>query len=292
MRPVDFTLHSPATAAEAVALASTHGEDAVVLAGGQSLMPLLNMRLVRPSHVIDLSQATELAYIRDGHDGSVRIGAMSRQCQLIESRLARSAAPLLAHAAGFVGQPSTRTRGTVGGSVAFGSNVSEICVALLSVGATIGVRSHEGEKRIGADAFFVDYLTTALPKAGLVTEIAVVAMRARSAWGFAELKLRACDFPIVIAAVVVERDAHGICRESRIALGGVAATPVRSTAAEAALVGRPLDRESIDTACAAAVAVLDPPSDLHASADYRRRAAAVKLRAALEDAARHTGEAP
>ncbi len=285
MRPVDFTLHSPRTATEAVALLGGLGGDTVVLAGGQSLVPLLNMRLVRPTHVVDLGQVRELDYIRQREDRVLTIGAMTRQRHLASSSTVRSIAPLLAHSAGFAGQPSTRSRGTVGGSVAFGSSVSEICVALLALDGEIEVRGDGATRRIAAERFFVDYLTTALAPRELVAEIAVPLAPPRSAWGFSELKLRACDFPIVVAAAVLTSDRGGVCRHARVALGGVAVMPVRSPAAEAALIGRALDTARLDEATRLACAELAPPTDLHAPADYRRRAAAVHLRLALEGAA-------
>jgi aerobic carbon-monoxide dehydrogenase medium subunit len=289
VRPVDFTLHMPRTATEAVALLGGMGDDAVVLAGGQTLMPLLNMRVVRPTHVVDLGQVRELDYIRRREDGALTIGAMTRQRQLANSGTARSIAPLLAHSASFVGQPSTRSRGTVGGSVAFGSNVSEICVALLALDGEIGVQA-KAARRIAAERFFVGYLTTALAPGELVAEIAVPVGRPRMGWGFSELKLRACDFPIVVAAVVLASDAGGVCRHARVALGGVAMTPIRSPAAEEALIGRPVDVARLEEATRLAHADLSPPTDLHAPADYRRRAAAVHLRLALGHAAQSLKE--
>ncbi len=291
MRPVDFTLHSPATRAEALALLSELGEDAVVLAGGQSLVPLLNMRLVRPTDVIDLSRVGDLVFIRHAPEGSLAIGAMTRQRELVESATARAACPLLAEAARHVGQPSTRSRGTVGGSLAFGSNVSEICVTSLALEATVSLRTVNGERKIAAAEFFVDYLAPDLATGELVTEVEIAPSPAGSAWGFSELKLRACDFPIVVAAAVLASDDDGNCRTARIALGGVASIPVRSRAAEEALTGRPLDAKTIAAATAAGIAELRPPDDLHAPAEYRLRAATFQLRRTLDQAVQRLREA-
>jgi CO/xanthine dehydrogenase FAD-binding subunit len=284
MRPVDFALHSPATTAEALALLSELGDEAVVLAGGQSLMPLLNMRLVRPRDVIDLSRLGDMVFIRHAPEGSLAIGAMTRQRELVDSATARAACPLLTEAARCIGQPSTRSRGTVGGSLAFGSNVSEICVTSLALDARVSVRTVNGERRIPAADFFVDYLTPDLAPGELVTEFEVPQSPAGSAWGFSELKLRACDFPIIVAAAVLTSGDDGVCRMARVALGGVASTPMRSSAAEEALTGRRLDANTIAAATRVGIAELRPPDDLHAPADYRLRAATVHLRRALDHA--------
>jgi carbon-monoxide dehydrogenase medium subunit len=187
---------------------------------------------------------------------------------------------LLGHAAGFVGQPQTRSRGTVGGSLALGSSFSELCVCLLALDGSVQVESTRGSRRIEGTELFASYLETHLAEDEILTAVRYPTSSRPVRWGFSELKFRGCDFPIVIAAVVLGMDGD-ICTSARIAVGGTSSTPTRVLDAETDLVGRRVDDEAIAHAAGLAEAAADPMHDLHAPADYRKRAAAVQVTRAL-----------
>lgn len=277
MRPVAFDLVLPSRLDEA--LAALDGDPGVVLlAGGQTLTPLLNMRVVRPERVVDLSGIEALRGLRVDGDELV-IGAMTRQAAL-ESPIVREACPLIAHFAPHIGQPHTRTVGTVGGSIALGSSVAQLCVALLALDGRVRVEARGGGRWIEASRLFTGYLSTALEPGEILSEVRVPVTGPDTRWGFAEVKFRACDFPILVAIAVLElRD--GRCVEARVAVGGVASAPVRLEAVEAELVGGPVDDAAIARASEAAGAAVSPSGDLRASAAYRRRGVGSQVAAAL-----------
>jgi len=280
MRPAPFALEMPQTLSEAVALLGDQGDDALVLAGGQSLMPMLNMRIARPDRLIDLGGVAELRSIT-ASDGELVIGSMTRHEELETSESIAQGLGLLGHAAGFVGQPQTRSRGTLGGSLALGSSFSELCVCLLALGGSVLVESIRGSRRIDGVDLFTEYLGTSIAEDEILTAIRYPTLDRQVRWGFSELKFRGCDFPIVIAAVVLEMDG-GLCTSARIAVGGASSTPIRVLAAETDLAGRPVDDAAIAHVAALAEASADPMHDLHAPADYRKRAAAVQVTRALQ----------
>jgi carbon-monoxide dehydrogenase medium subunit len=279
MRPAPFALEMPQTLAEAVALLADHGDDALVLAGGQSLMPMLNMRIARPDRLIDLGGISELRSIT-ASDDEVLIGSMTRHEELEISESIAHTLGLLGHAAGFVGQPQTRSRGTLGGSLALGSSFSELCVCLLALGGSVLVESIRGSRGIEGVDLFTEYLGTSIAEDEILTTIRYPSLDRQVRWGFSELKFRGCDFPIVIAAVVLEMSGD-VCTSARIAVGGASSTPIRVPDAERDLIGRPVDESAIAHSAALVEAAADPMHDLHAPADYRKRAAAVQVTRAL-----------
>ena len=272
---------------EAVNLLADRGDEALVLAGGQSLMPMLNMRIARPDRLIDLGGIAELRSINVSGTRVV-IGAMTRHEELETSETIVQSLGLMAHAAGFVGQPQTRSRGTLGGSLALGSSFSELCVCLLALGGGVVVESLSGSRTINGVDLFTDYLGTSIAEDEILTAVHLAPIAPTARWGFSELKFRGCDFPIVIAAVVVEL-VGDVITSARIAVGGAASTPIRVRAAESDLLGQPLDEQAIQHVAALVEAEADPMHDLHAPADYRRRAAAVQVTRALHMA--RTGRA-
>lgn len=279
MRPAPFALEQPEEIEEVLRLLDTHGDDATLLAGGQTLIPLLNMRIARPDVLIDLDRVSGLqSFALD--DGEVAIGAMTRQADLETSPVLEQACPLVRHLARFIGQPQTRSRGTVGGSIALGSTVAELCVALLALGGRVRVRRSTGERWIESEDLFAGYLTTSLDPGEVVIEIRFPIIPKGVWWGFSELKLRACDFPIVVAAAVVTMEG-GTCVEARIAVGGLDATPVRVETAEAELVGAELNEDVLRRAAARTAEVARPMGDLHAPPWYRARVAGGQVLAAL-----------
>jgi CO/xanthine dehydrogenase FAD-binding subunit len=278
MRPAPFALVSPQTLNEVIELADQQDVDTVLLAGGQTLIPLMNMRIVRPDRVIDLSGVSELSGISvTGED--VVVSAMTRQAELRAPSVLQ-ASPLLHYVTRFVGQVQTRSRGTVGGSIALGSSVGELCVTLLALDGRLRVDRPDGPRWIESANFFIDYLTTAIGPGEILTEVRFPTLGDSARWGFSELKLRACDFPIVVAVAILQFDGDA-CTDARIAMGGVDAIPVRVAAAELELVGGPVAEGDVQRAAARLEEDISPGGDLHASADYRRRVASSQLVRAL-----------
>jgi len=240
-----------------------------VLAGGQSLVPMLNMRLVRPARLVDINAVPGLADIRARDDGGLALGALTRHTALVTSRLVHEHAPLLAAAARHVGHRAIRNRGTLGGSLAHADPAAELPAALLALDARVVVAGPSGPRQIALDDFVLGALTTALAADEIVTEIDVPPAR-HAGWGFAEVARRAGDFALTGVAAVLHGN-RGRCTAARLVAFGADERPVRLSAAEDALIGGARAEES------AAVAALDcrPPADVHASADYRRHLVSV-----------------
>jgi CO/xanthine dehydrogenase FAD-binding subunit len=272
-------MDTPTELSEALALMEDRGDQALVLAGGQTLIPLLNMRIARPDRIVDLGGISSLCSIELAGD-EVSIGAMTRQAELERSSAVTLQLPLLAHAAGFVGQPHTRSRGTLGGSLALSSSFSELCVCLLALGGRVRAQSSRRQRWIGGTELFADYLQSSLDEDEILTEARFPTMDSRTRWGFGELKFRGCDFPIVIAAVVLQFDGD-TCSRARIAVGGAASTPIRIAQAEDDLRGHQIDEEAIAHAVSVVEMAADPFDDLHAPAVYRRRTAGLQVAQAL-----------
>lgn len=279
MKPAPFAYRRPHTVAEAVAILAEYGPDAKVLAGGQSLVPVLNMRLARPAVLVDINRIAELDYVVQ-EDGLLRMGALVRQ-RALESPELRAICPLLAEAAAHIGHPATRNRGTVCGSIAHADPAAELPVVLTALDGRVVVTGTGGDRVLTPGEFFLSVFTTALEPGELVREVQFPLPRAGSGQAFCEFSRRHGDFAIVSAACVIHLDPEGRVADARIALGGVAEVPVRATAAEAVLLGQPPGEGVLREAVAAAVAELDPPEDLHASASFRKDLARVYLHRAL-----------
>ncbi len=280
MKPAAFDYLAPRTLDEALEVLSERGDDAKVLAGGQSLVPLLNMRLARPGVLVDLNRLPDLAYVR-ADDGGLAIGALTRQRALERSELTASRSPLLVAATGFIGHPAIRNRGTVGGSLAHGDPVSELPCAMTALEATVVVRGQAGQRAIPASDFFLSVFTTALQPGEVVVEIRVPGQPARTGWGFEELARRHGDFAIVGVAALLTLDASGNVARTRLAYAGAGERPIRTRRAEAALVGQQPTADAIAAAAQTAAEELDPPSDLHGTAAFRRTVAVALTRRAL-----------
>ena len=293
MKPPSFRYVAPRSVDEAAEHLGQHGDEAKVLAGGQSLVPLMNLRLAAPGVLVDVNRIPELAYVR-AWDGGVALGAVTRQYQLETDPLVAERAPLLKAAIGLVGHPVIRHRGTVGGSVAHGDPAAELPAALLALGAEVTATRAGGQQRtISADGLFADYLTTTLQPGELLTELRVPGLPPRSGTAFVELTRRHGDYAIVGAAAVVTLGEDGTVSAVRLALCGVGSTPIRATGVEQALVGRRPDEPTVrEIAGLVAEAVTDPPSDIHGSGAYRRKMAVVFARRALESAARRASGQP
>ena len=287
MKPAKFDYHDPTTLDEALSLLAEFGEQARPLAGGQSLVPLMNFRLIRPAHLIDLNGIEELSYIKaDG--GPLRIGAITRQRELERSTIITQRWPLLCEAASHIGHVQIRNRGTVGGSLAHAFPSAELPVAMVTLDASFALRSKADQRIARAEDFFVSYMTTTLQPDELLTEISVPALPLNSGWSYQEISRRHGDFALAGAASLVALDADGTIQQARLTITG--ATPIRSHQAEVFLLGeRPSDALFQDAA-RRATENLEQDSDIHASAEYRRYVCAVLARRALIRAAQRASE--
>ena len=281
MKPAPFEYECPRSLDEALAQLARHGDDAKVLAGGQSLVPMLNFRLARPAILVDINRVSGL----DGRaekNGTLHIGALVRQRTL--ERWARDRAPLIATALGHVGHAAIRNRGTVAGSVVHADPAAELPALLLALDGAVVARSVRGERLIPAGALFQGPLMTSLAADEVVTETRWSLPAAGDGWGFHEVARRHGDFALVGAVAAV--GLHGGRLERvRIAVFGAGPTPVRTTSAERVLAGRPASSAPFEEAAHAAAREIDTHADLHATAEYRRAVAATLIVRALVDAA-------
>jgi carbon-monoxide dehydrogenase medium subunit len=282
MKPPRFDYHAPRSIDEALSVLGRYGGDAKVLAGGQSLMPLLNFRLTRPAALVDLNRIPELSYIRE-RDGQVRFGAMTRQRAIEFSPVVAKRLPLLQEATRLVGHLPIRTRGTIGGSIAHADPSAEYPAVLTALEGEVVARGARGERVVKAGDFFQAYLTTALAADEILTEVRLPAMPAGARCAFVEFARRHGDFAIVGIAAMVVRDGDR-CTTARLATAGAGPVPVRLRAAEEILEREGLGRSALEAAAARAAELVDPDSDIHASAAYRRHLTQVLTGRALERA--------
>ncbi|HWQ22683.1 MAG TPA: xanthine dehydrogenase family protein subunit M [Gaiellaceae bacterium] len=253
-------------------------EDAKLLAGGHSLLPAMKLRLARPSLLVDVGRLDELRYVRDGGD-HVAIGALTRHKDVCDASLLRERCGIVAHAAGQVGDPQVRHRGTIGGSLAHGDPASDLPAVVLALDAQLVVRGPGGERTVPAAQFFTGVFQTALGPGEMLVEIRVPKLGENTGWAYEKLSRRAQDWATVAVAAVVERSNGGIARAS-LGLTNMGPTPLRAPAAESALAGG----ASLEEAAALAPEGTEPPSDLAASAEFRRHLTQVLARRALERA--------
>ncbi|WP_188835738.1 FAD binding domain-containing protein [Flexivirga endophytica] len=258
-------------------------EDAKVIAGGQSLIPLLSLRFASPSLLVDLGALGELTGVQLT-DSVLRIGALTRHCEVERNAAIRAAAPLLAEAATWVAHPQIRNRGTLGGSVAHGDSAAEFPAALLALDATMVARSRAGERRVAATDFFLSYFTTALEPGEILAAVELPVARSSSTWGFAEFARRRGDYAIGGAAVQAERDADGSCRSVRAGLLAAGPAPCLAPGLADAFAGRVVDRQLIAGVVDEALARLAPGENVHGSAGYRKDVIGEMLRRALASA--------
>jgi carbon-monoxide dehydrogenase medium subunit len=289
MKPAPFEYFDPRTVEEAVSLLREHGEDAKILAGGQSLMPLLNMRMARPEALVDLSRVAGLEYIRE-NDGALAIGAMTSKRAVERSELVKARLPLLHAATLLVAHPQIRNRGTVGGSLAQADPAAEYPAVALVLDAELLAVGPDGERTIRAEDFFVSYLTTALEPFEILTEVRFPIPGDGTGWAFQELSRRHGDFAMAGVAATLSVEGAGRCREARIVLFGVGPTPIRARGAEQTIIGQTLGQPLLEAAGRRASEDLDEPlSDVHASAGFRRHLAEVLTRRALTEAMTRAG---
>jgi len=286
MKPAPFDYHAPRQLKEAAELLASL-PNAKILAGGQSLVPMMNFRYVIVDHLVDLGAVDDLRGVAVA-EGRLRIGAMTRQRDLeLSPEIARHC-PLLTEALTHVGHRQTRNRGTIGGSLAHADPAAELPAVCAAYDATVHLASVRGIRSVPFRDFSAGYMATVLHPDEMIAAIELPIWRLGHGHGFHEFARRHGDFALVGAAALLDVGAEGVVRRAALALFGVAPSPLRLTAAEATLTGKPLDSTLISTAAAAAW-LIEPISDIHASAEYRRHLAQVLSARALADAARRAG---
>jgi len=289
VKPAAFEYFAASSVEEALDLLAAHGDDARPLAGGQSLVPMMNIRLARPAVLIDLNGLEDLATIESPAGGGLRIGAMTRQRTLERDARVAAQCPLLHQALPWIGHAQIRNRGTIGGSLAHGDAAAELPAVALATEATMVARSRKGERRIAADDFFQGLMSTALLPEELLTSIEIPAATDGTGVAFAEFSRRHGDYALAGAAARVRLRPDGTVDEARIVLLSVSDGPFLATTAAECLRGEPPTPAVIEAAAEAARAQVDPPGDIHASARYRRHLTGVLTRrvlsAAVADAA-------
>ncbi|MFL5084413.1 MAG: FAD binding domain-containing protein [Xanthobacteraceae bacterium] len=288
MKPAPFEYARPSDVDEACALLAAD-DGARVIAGGQTLVPLMAMRLARPTRLVDIGRLAELSFVRDDKSAIV-IGAVTRQCAVEHDPVIAANVPLLAKAMPWIGHAATRARGTIGGSLANADPASEISLVAVTLDAILGYRDTDQAVEIRASKFFVGPMMTALPDRALLYSVLFLNWDGRIGCGFHEVNARRSDFAFAAAAAQVALDDDGVCRRLAVGVGAVADRPLRLAHAEQALTGTRLEPSSVRAAVDDALAEIETWSDLHASAEYRRRAAATLATRAILDAQAEANE--
>ena len=284
MKPAAFEYYRPRTLGEALSLLAEYGEDAKPLAGGQSLIPAMNFRLATPAVLIDLNDLVELSYVRNG-SGTVRIGSMTRQSLIERDPMVSATAALVTEAMPYVAHRAIRNRGTVGGSLAHADPAAELPAVMMALNARLTVSGTTESREVPAAEFFTGLFTTAIQPGELLTEVTIPPQPPNSGHAFEEISRRHGDFALVGVAAVVQLDGSGLCAGARIALLSVGDRAMLATHAEEVLVGHQPSPELTRAAAEAASAKdIDPSTDIHASARYRRQLAAVLTRRVLDRA--------
>ena len=289
MKPPPFAYECPTEVADAVALLAAHGPDARPLAGGQSLVPLLNFRLARPAVLVDLNRIAALSHVKV-EDGALCVGAMARQAAVEANADVARGWPLLVEAIGHIAHPQIRNRGTIGGSLAHNDPAAELPAVMLALGAELTAQGPEGARTIQAQDFFAGTMETALAPGELLTEIRVPALPEGTGWDFREVARRQGDFALVAVAVLLRPSgsaATGI--NARVVVTGTGDGPAHMRGAEAVLADRGTDADALEAAGDAAAKTSEPADDLHAPAWYRKRLVATLTQRACHEAAMRMG---
>jgi CO/xanthine dehydrogenase FAD-binding subunit len=284
MKPPRFHYCSPRILDEALGLLDQYGDDIKVLAGGQSFVPLLNMRLAAPAYIMDINHISELHYFETEPD-YLAIGAIARQRQIERSLLVQEKHPLLVEVIKHIGHMQIRNRGTVVGSIAHADPAAELPALLTCLEGEVLAQSVRGERVIKAGDFFTGYLSTALEAGEMLTEVRFPWLAPQAGWSFIEFARRAGDYALVGAAAVLTPAPDDTCQSANLAYLGVAGSPVRARAVEQILTGTPLDAQTLETAAAAARDVVsEDMQDVHATVEYRRELASELTRRVLKQA--------
>lgn len=283
MKPCAFEYLSPKSVEEAINLLDRYGDDAKIIAGGQSLVPMMNFRLARPEILIDINGIKELEYIKTEGDELV-IGALTRERDIEQSSVVVEKWPILSKAISFIGHSTIRNRGTIGGSLVHADPSAEIPTTLCALNGNVKIVGPSGEKILQPEEFFLTYLTTSLEPSDLLAEVRIPALPQKTGWSFMELSRRSGDFAIVAVGILLFTETSGVCSEVRISMGGVAPTPVRAEEAEALLAGQKITEKLIAEAAQQAAEETDTEPDYHASAEYRMDMARVFVKRGLQEA--------
>ena len=284
MKPAPFSYYCPATIEEAVSLLDQYGDDGKVLAGGQSLMPLMSLRLARPAVIVDLNRIAGLDGVADNGNDGLSIGALMRQRALERDAGLEARNPLLAAAVPLIGHFQIRNRGTVGGSLVHADPAAELPAVSVALGAEFVLASAAGERVVSAEDFYLGYMATAIEANEVLTEIRVPAWKAGRLWAIDEVSRRKGDFAMVGVALWADMNGDA-CEDARITLFGVGGRPVRAEQAEQRLRGASLDDATLKEVERIVFEELEPDSDIHASALYRKEVGGVLTRRALSAAA-------
>ena len=287
MKPAPFEYFAPTSVDQALAHLAEHGYEAKVLAGGQSLVPMMNFRLVQPSVLVDLNAIPDLGFIQPGKDGGLRLGALTRHHQVEVDPLVAERMPLLHEAMPKIGYPQIRRRGTLGGSLAHADPSAELVAVSVALDGRFRLRSPRGERWVTASDFFVGLFTTVLDPDELLVEVELPALPARTGCSLMEVARRRHDFALVGVAAVATLDERGICQQVRLVFLSAGDRPMQAQRAAEALRGQAPTPDALRAAAEAAASdEIDPSGDIHATADFRRQLAKVLALRALEQACR------
>jgi carbon-monoxide dehydrogenase medium subunit len=289
MKPAPFEYFAPTDISEALDILARFGDEAKILAGGQSLMPLMNMRLARPRVLVDINRLAAISHISLGADGALAIGALTRQRAIERAGLVQTHYPLLAAVLPALGHFQIRNRGTIGGSIVHADPAAELPALCLALEAELVLRSAVGQRTVKAADFFRTYLTTAIEPVEMLVDVRFPPWQAQWRWGFQEICRREGDFALVGAVAVLQLDDDAMCQAARLTMFGVGGTPVRLQRAEDMLSGERLDGRALDQLAHIVAAELQPDSDIHASAEYRREVGGVVARRAVAMAIENAG---
>lgn len=288
MIPGAFEYHAPASIGDATALLARHGEEAKVLSGGQSLIPLMKLRLATPQHLIDINRIPGLAYIREA-DGVLQIGALTRESDLEESDLIRRKYPILLDTSKVIADPLVRNLATVCGNLAHADPANDHPATMLALGAEVVAVGPKGERRIPVAGFFTGPFTTALRAGEILTEIRIPIAAPRSGGAYLKLERKVGDFATAAVAVQVTLNPDGTCAQAGIGLTNVGPTPIKAKRAEGALKGKRLDEGTVKQAAQAAAEEAQPTSDFRGSVEYKRDLVRVLTARALRKALERAG---
>jgi carbon-monoxide dehydrogenase medium subunit len=289
--PAPFEYHAPKTLDEALRLFARHGDEAKLLAGGHSLLPLMKLRLAAPRYIIDIGRLKNMSYIRE-EDGRIAIGALTTHAEIEDSELLAAKCPVLSETAAQIGDAQVRNRGTLGGSLAHADPAADYPATILALDAELVAASTSGTRTIPAGDFFVDMLTTQLRPGEILTQVRVAPRAPRSGAAYAKLHQPASGFAIVGVAACLVLGKGGRIERAAVGVTGLGPKPFRAEAVERALLGKPATEKLLHDAARHAATGVEPLSDLHASRDYRRAMAVVFARRALARAcARAQGSA-
>ncbi len=290
MKPSPFEYYAPNSIEQALELMREYGDEAKILAGGQSLVPAMNFRIVQPSVLVDVNRVPELGYIRE-NDSMLSIGTMTRERHLEFDQLIAERCPLLAEALPFIAHPQIRNRGTIGGSLVNADPAAELPVLMLALNARLKARNTSGERWVDAEDFFVGMFTTALEADEILVEIELPAMPARTGWSFMEVAPRAGDYALMGVAALVTLDKNEKCEHARLVYLNAGDGPVDAKEAVQLLEGEKLDDRLIDSAARfASEKEITPYGNVHASSDFQRHLANVLTKRALEKAIQRAEE--